>query len=49
MTTGLIWILGLRVKSHQFHSFGVMNCIQYANITRQDFLVVENSADCIVA
>ena len=39
MTTGLaIWILDSR------YCFGVMNYIQYANRTRQNFSVVENSA-----
>ena len=27
-----------------FYCFGVMNCIQYANRTRENFPVVENSA-----
>ena len=46
MTTGLlIWYLGLLVtKSHPLYCFGIMNCIQYANRTRQNFPVVENSA-----
>ena len=42
MTTGLaFWYLGLLTS---LYYFGVMNCIQYANRTRQNFPVVENSA-----
>ena len=42
MTTGLvIWYLGLLTS---LYCFGIMNYIQYANRTRQNFPDVENSA-----
>ena len=46
MTTGLIWFFGFADDEvTSLYCFGVMNCIQYANRTRQNFPVVENSAD----